>query len=752
MAQPGTGASKVEVGEETPTIRQIVGVATAVAAILCVTERGPVGLEQLCTSFEEYTRLFGRDIADGDGSHEARGFFAEGGQELHVVRVVHYTDPTNAASATSAASAGTIPTAATSPTSGTVLGSALAPFDLEPGDTLVVTINGGGPATATFTATAAARESAAENYALSNGQILTVSINGGGVQTITFATANFVSIGAATAEEVAAVINAQIVGAHATVTSGGTKVTITSDRRGSTSGVNVTGGNANTALLFTTGNIAGTGNTANVDAVTFAEVKTIVEAAVAGCTVTDGGSGKVRITSNTTGTGSSVLVGASSTADDELGLDNATHSGTTGAAQDTLTTAGKTDGAYGDDVSFRVADASNGVAAEFNLQVLEDGIVAQTFVNLTMDSTATRYVETIVNDEDTGTPLATLTDLGLLGTTAERRPANGTYTMTGGDDGLASLADADFVGDPTAKTGLYALDIVSDLRLLACPDRATSAVHNAMLSYAEVYRKGSLFVVLDPPADMDETEIVEYVQTTAALEGSSEFGAMYAPRIQVLNPNVSVFGDEATIVVPPSGVIMGVMARTDASRPGGVYLPPAGIEEGRMTTCLGFEGGKFAWSLDERKRDIVYPHRVNPLTTDKGLPRYIDGVYTLKSNGQFPTVAERRGVIYIEQSVKGPQGIQFARHKNNDESLRRNVERTIDAFLLQQMRDGAFRSRDPKKAFLVDFGVALNPESLVFAGQMRGRMGLATQKPAEFIFVGVSQDTRALDAELAAAS
>lgn len=45
------------------------------------------------------------------------------------------------------------------------------------------------------------------------------------------------------------------------------------------------------------------------------------------------------------------------------------------------------------------------------------------------------------------------------------------------------------------------------------------------------------------------------------------------------------------------------------------------------------------------------------------MPRYIDGLRTLKGNGNFPYVAERRGVIFIERSLK--QGLQFARHKNN---------------------------------------------------------------------------------------
>jgi hypothetical protein len=120
-----------------------------------------------------------------------------------------------------------------------------------------------------------------------------------------------------------------------------------------------------------------------------------------------------------------------------------------------------------------------------------------------------------------------------------------------------------------------------------------------------------------------------------------------------------------------------------------------------------------------------------------------------KGDGNFPYVAERRGVIFIERSLK--DGLQFARHKNNTEGLRAQVRRTITAFLLTQMNNGAFRSREPAKAFFVDVSDQLNTPSVIFAGKLIARVGLATNKPAEFIVLRISQDTRALEAELAAA-
>lgn len=61
------------------------------------------------------------------------------------------------------------------------------------------------------------------------------------------------------------------------------------------------------------------------------------------------------------------------------------------------------------------------------------------------------------------------------------------------------------------------------------------------------------------------------------------------------------------------------------------------------------------------------------------------------------------------------------------------------------------RSREPAKAFFVDVSEQLNTPTVIFAGKLIARVGLATNKPAEFIILRISQDTRALEAELAAA-
>jgi hypothetical protein len=123
------------------------------------------------------------------------------------------------------------------------------------------------------------------------------------------------------------------------------------------------------------------------------------------------------------------------------------------------------------------------VTDEFNLKVTEDGVIKETFPNLSMDTASASYAESVINDPKTGSNLISFTDL-LVGT----RPDNQAVSLTGGDDGLTSLDDTDFIGSAAGPTGIRCLDTVQNMTLLIVPGRATSAVHNAMITYCEVTR------------------------------------------------------------------------------------------------------------------------------------------------------------------------------------------------------------------------------------------------------------------------
>jgi phage tail sheath protein FI len=731
-------ASKVVIQEEEPQLRSIPAESTAVIAVVGVAQRGPVGVATLITSWDEYVRIFGGYTADGELPMAVRGIYRQDpGAYVYVVRTVHYTDITSAATKTSAQAEIMVQGTQATASAGAVTSAQQGAFNLEPGQTLDIHVDedGGGPETATFDAARAVAAGSGLSIVDLTGDTLILSIDGGDSQTITFSGSE------ASAQDVANTINANLLGGTAVVNTG--EVDIYGDIRGTAGEVDITGGTALTEIGHSIGTSSGTGDVANINAVTFAEAKAVIENDVttAPVTVTEETTGEITITSDTTGASSSVQVEVSSTATG-FGFDNVLHSGSASTAVDTLKVLGKYDGTYAHDLRAVVGAATSGVANEFNLSVTDaDGVVLEVFPNLViLDTTDERYCETIVNQDvdDGGSRYIELEDQ-----LVPLRPDNGTYTPASGDDGLTSLDDNDFLGDAAGLTGLHALDQTQGIRIVLAPGRATSAVHNGLITYCESDRDGSCFAVLDPPSGQTAAQMVTYVKTTASLYNTSEFAAIYWPQIKVLNPSKDVYGNTDNITVPPAAWVAGVYSRTDRSQPGGIYQPPAGIERGRIFGCLGFETEEV---LDERKRDLVYPARINPISREAGTSRFIDGTRTLKGNGNFPSVAERRGVIFIEQSIKG--GTIFARHSNNDAALRARIFRTVFQFLKTQMNLGAFRTKDTDTAFFVDVSDALNPPSVVFQNKVIGRVGLATQKPADYIVFFFSQDTRALLEEL----
>ncbi|MBU8900788.1 phage tail protein [Corallococcus sp. M34] len=730
-------SSKVVVVEEEPRVRGIPSAPTSVAGAVGLAERGPIGKPVLCTSMEDYQATFGGFTPDSDLALAAMGFFENGGSHLWVVRTVHYEDTANPESHTATRATAALTTGG-GPTPAVAWGTLRPPFTLADGQRLEVAVNGGAAVDVAFAGTAASVVASRPGpYALSAGQPLRVRVDGARDVFVSFSAGDFADVTQATPEEVAAVLNAGLVGGRATVEAGALR--ISSDTLGAASRLEVGDEVANAVFGFPLGPHVGTGNVQSLRAVELNEVRSLVEASVAGVRVEASSLGTLQLRTQATGPGASVRVQGD--AGLGLGLDALLHQGATSGDMDALRLVAKDAGAYANRLEVEVRAATNGSPDSFDVLLLEDGAYRESFPNLSATEGDARYVERVLNDGRAGSRYveAFLVEPGAV-------PDVQTVALSGGADGLVGLGDSDFIGAEAVKTGLYALDSVQELSLILVPGRATPAVHNAMVRYCEVARDGLAFAILDSPAGYSATDIVSYISEEAALEGLSEHAALYWPRVKVLNPARGVFGNVEQLVVPPSGIVAGVYARNDSARPGGVYDSPAGIEAGRMLGVLGFESSEV---LEEKKRDVVYPHRVNPLTTGPGLPRFIDGSRTLKASGNFPYVGERRGASFIEKSLKA--GLEFARHRNNTEGLRAQVRRFITAFLLVQMRNGAFRSQEPSKAFFVDVSDALNPPSVVFAGQLVARVGLATNKPAEFIVLRIAQDTRALEAELASA-
>lgn len=237
------GVNVLEVdGRASPTI---VAAPISVAGLLVRSQRGVPSLPIHVRGMVDYAASFGGPTATAFGAHAVRGFFENGGTEAYVVRLAgtgalaaSVTLNDRAAAATLVVRAGQLGRRDPG-----VWGNALsvAIADHPRGTTAIP---------------AQVQSATAEPYALVANQTLIVEANGATPVTVTFTPADFATIGAATAAEVAAAINRQTTAVRALAVTGG-RVLLVSGVTGPPSRIVLTGTSA-TILGFT-------GATANSD-------------------------------------------------------------------------------------------------------------------------------------------------------------------------------------------------------------------------------------------------------------------------------------------------------------------------------------------------------------------------------------------------------------------------------------------------------------------------------------------------------
>lgn len=737
-------SSKVSIVRLPPSLQSIIGVPSNSIHMTGTSLKGPIGEVSAVPagSWPTWKRIYGGLVTT---SYLPISVWAimrapRGTKRIFTTRITHFTDPDDKLTTSALVGDEDLDGTTAAPTQGAETGTVAGPWNLDTGDDLVIHCDedGSGPDTATFTGTPALVVGGAWVGGLLAADQLTIKTDKDpDDQVIIFA-------GGETFQQTIDKLNT-VNGLRAVDVGPGTSIDLQSDTEGTNGSIWIkaespSGVAAKIGHVVVGSATTGGGNVGDIDAVTFTEAKPIIEAAVVnpatGVTCTEEVGGFMTVTSNKVGGGptSSIQIEVASKADAKFGFDNALHQGSAVSVGPVLTVQGINAGGFTDDIMVDVEAATDGEAAHFKLKVYYQGELIETWDNLSMTTTDPEFHETVINNADVGSAWINTVDLA-TGT----RPDNVTgVALTGGDDGLTGLVDGDFTGN----AGIWSTRFLPDfIALRAVPGRATAVVQNALVSMCELTNS---FAVMAGPLGQTVSGIRTYFKTTAALKELSEFGAFYWPNVKIANPDTDIYGtDDTEIVVPAEGPCLGTYTVND-SRAGGVYEAPAGLENGQLFGVTDVENEQV---YDEAVRDQLYPDRINPIWhMADGEPFFIDGSRTLKSTGPFPSIGESRGVIFITQSIK--VFAERVRHRNITLRLLDEVGKSVQLFLIGQARQGAFFSDDPEKAFYVDTSEAVNPASERAAHRLHIYIGLAMAEPAEFIFIEVTKDTRALLEEL----
>lgn len=381
-------------------------------------------------------------------------------------------------------------------------------------------------------------------------------------------------------------------------------------------------------------------------------------------------------------------------------------------AQDTLRVHAAFEGVWGDGLAVQIEDGTLDPVAGFNIVVRHKGEVAEVFKDLSMDEAAPNHVELAVNERS---EFITVEDLGSSSGSPDDRPATGVFSLSGGDDGLNGLNDADYIGDPSQHTGFYAFDEIDALNMLMAPGVTTANVIHAGITYAE--NRKDLMLIAEAPIHLEPLETVDFrkgqgMYSHAAF--NSSYAALYYPWLEINDP---VSGKRK--LVPPSGAVAGCYARSDQKTY--VWYAPAGIDRGRIVGALSL-----GYKASRGERDVLYPEGVNVIASfpDSGIN--IWGQKTLQSQpSALDRVNVRRLMMYIEEAIA--ESSRFVVFEPNNPQTWRALIRLINPFLQDIKDKGGFYD------FAVQCDEETNTPAVIDRNELVARIFVKPTKTAEFI-------------------
>jgi phage tail sheath protein FI len=180
-------------------------------------------------------------------------------------------------------------------------------------------------------------------------------------------------------------------------------------------------------------------------------------------------------------------------------------------------------------------------------------------------------------------------------------------------------------------------------------------------------------------------------------------------------------------LVPPSGAVAGIFARTDART--GVHKAPANEA---VTGVRDLEP-----DVDAATQDKLNPEGINCLRAFPGRGIRVWGARTISRDPSWRYVNVRRLVLTLRRWIA--LNMTWAGFEPNRPGLWVRIERELRGYLTQLWRAGALSGDTPEAAFYVKCDAETNPPERRDSGEVVTEIGLAPNPPAEFVVIRIVQ-------------
>ena len=298
---------------------------------------------------------------------------------------------------------------------------------------------------------------------------------------------------------------------------------------------------------------------------------------------------------------------------------------------------------------------------------------------------------------------------------AVNTPADGSFRFE--NLPLAQVAlRFDRVGYLSLETTAQARQVVTEPLLITLtpvttpPPFAGDEIAAIQAAMAAQGRPGYRVALLDPP----ETALsIDAIQTWRQRFDTS-FAALYYPW-------VVVDGDEGARLVPPSGHVAGLIARTD--RQTGPHRAPANVRLDGVRAL--------SHPVGDAEQGLLNPRGINCLRVLPGRGLHVYGARTVSSAAEWRYLNVRRLLLMIEKALE--QSSYWAVFEPNNLVTRQLLRFSIGEFLETLRRQDALAGDTPEAAYRVRCDETNNPPDVVDAGQLVVDIAVAPAIPFEFI-------------------
>lgn len=303
------------------------------------------------------------------------------------------------------------------------------------------------------------------------------------------------------------------------------------------------------------------------------------------------------------------------------------------------------------------------------------------------------------------------------------------FFLNGGSRCYLAVAEPGADREAALINALESLAPMTDLDLIAVPDamtlgktdgtRDTDAIIRVqanMLKHTELH--AGRLAILDslPGASVEGMK----EQRSKLLSGMAEpvNGALYFPWIRIANG-----------LIPPSGHIAGIFARSDARA--GVFKAPANEE---VLGVLDLEV-----DVNNQIQDQLNPEGINCLRAFRGRGIRVWGARTISRDPNWRYVNVRRIFLTLQRWIDA--NMTWANFEANTPKLWVRVNRQMGVYLEGLWRAGGLAGQTAEQAFYIKCDAETNPPEVREVGRVVAEVGLAPTLPGEFIVVRIIHHT-----------